>query len=231
MIVSDCTRLPCLVRTHFCWGGVMLKLLGSPRRACDGITRRESLQFTAAGLLGGLGLPQILEADETRRRNRPGRAKSVILLYLLGGAATQDMIDLKPSGPADIRGEFQPISTSVPGIQISEHLPRMSRWMHKIALVRSLNHRAGCHNTLPSYTGLAQMTPDNTITRDTFPPSMGSVCEYIRAASVSERAGDANHLPDYIYMPCYLGWGQAIRRAGPYGGFLGKRYDALTTEV
>ena len=211
----------------------MLKVLGSPRRACDGITRRESLQFTAAGLLGGLGLPQILQADEARRRSRPGRAKSVILLYLLGGAATQDMIDLKPSGPADIRGEFRPISTSVPGIQICEHMPRTSRWMHKMALVRSLNHRAGCHNTLPSYTGSEIMTPDNTITRDTFPPSMGSVCELLRTqVGQATRVSDRNvELPDYVYMPCYLGWGQAIRRAGPYGGFLGKRFDALTTEV
>ena len=91
------------------------------------------------------------------------------------------------------------------------------------------NHRAGCHNTLPSYTGLEQMVPDNTITRDTFPPSMGSICEYLRATNVSERA--ATELPDYIYMPCYLGWGQAIRRAGPYGGFLGKRFDAYLTDA
>ena len=115
----------------------MLKVLGSPRRACDGITRRESLQFTAAGLLGGLGLPQILQADETRRRNRPGRAKSVILLYLLGGAATQDMIDLKPSGPADIRGEFRPISTSVPGIQVCEHIDRKSTRLNSSHIQKS----------------------------------------------------------------------------------------------
>jgi hypothetical protein len=216
----------------------MLTLLGSPRRACDGITRRESLQFGAGTLLAGLGLPQILQAEETRRRNRPGQAKSVILLYLLGGAATQDMIDLKPNASPEVRGEFQPISTNVPGIQIGEHLPRMSRWMHKIALVRSLNHRAGCHNTLPSYTGSEVMTPDNTVTRDTFPPSMGSVCEYLRvngepgaSATRARVAASGAELPDYVYMPCYLGWGQAIRRAGPYGGFLGKRYDALTTEV
>ena len=62
---------------------------------------------------------------------------------------------------------------------------KMSRWMHKTALVRSLNHRAGCHNTLPSYTGLEQLL-DNTSTRDTYPPSMGSVCEYLRAGSVSD---------------------------------------------
>src|SRR5262245_28556971 len=217
----------------------MLTLLGSPRRACDGITRRETLQFTAAGLLGGLGLPQILHAEDAeRRRGRPGRAKSVIVLYLLGGAAMQDMIDLKPNAASDIRGEFQPISTSVPGIQICEHLPRTSRWLHKMALVRSLNHRAGCHNTLPSYTGSELMTPDNTITRDTFPPSMGSICEYLRTngepgapAAGARTSATGAELPDYVYMPCYLGWGQAIRRAGPYGGFLGKRFDPLFTEV
>src|SRR5262249_44872185 len=103
-----------------------------------------------------------------------------------------------------------------------EHLPRMSRWMHKVAVVRSLNHKAGCHNTLPSYTGLEIMVPDNTITRDTFPPSMGSVCEYLRRGE--------RDLPDYVYMPCYLGWGQAIRRPGPYAGFLGQRCDPLFTE-
>jgi uncharacterized protein DUF1501 len=224
----------------------MLTLLGSPKRACDGITRREALHFGAGTLLAGMGLPQILAAEDNARRDlrsrtlpaRRGRAKSVILLYLLGGAPMQDMIDLKPNAPADIRGEFNPISTCVPGIQVCEHLPRTSRWLHKMALVRSLNHRAGCHNTLPGYTGLEQMVPDNTITRDTFPPSMGSVCEYLRingdplTPSPSPPRGEGgSELPDYIYMPCYLGWGQAIRRAGPYGGFLGKRYDALTTEV
>src|SRR5262249_1158260 len=91
------------------------------------------------------------------------------------------------------------------------------------AVIRSLNHRAGCHNTLPSYTGLEMPVGDNTTTLETYPPSMGSVCEYLRR-------GDRD-LPDYVYMPCYLGWGQAIRRAGPYGGFLGKRFDPLFTEV
>ena len=105
--------------------------------------------------------------------HRPGKAKSVILLYLLGGAATQDMIDLKPNAPREVRGEFKPIATSVPGIQVCEHLPRMSRWMHKIALVRSLNHRSGCHNPLPSYTGLDQLLPDIVSTARHFPSKHG----------------------------------------------------------
>lgn len=204
----------------------MLTMLGSPRRCCDGLTRRETLKVGALSALGGFGLPQFLAAQDaaaSRRRDRPGRAKSVIVLYLLGGAATQDMVDLKPDAAPEVRGEFSPIATRVPGIQISDQLPRMSRWTHKMAIVRSVNHRAGCHNTLPSYTGLETMLPDIVSARETYPPSMGSVCEYLRR--------DHEELPDYVYMPCYLGWGQAIRRPGPYGGFLGQRYDPLFTEV
>jgi hypothetical protein len=201
----------------------MITVLGTPRRCCDGVTRRQTLQAGALALLGGFGLPQLLEAEErTPAGRRRGKARSVILLYLLGGAATQDMVDLKPGAPVEVRGEFRPIGTSVPGIQVCEHLPRMARWMHKVAVVRSLNHRAGCHNPLPSYTGYDVMLPDITTTRETYPPSMGSVCEYLR-----RRGGD---LPDYVYMPCYLGWGQAIRRPGPYAGFLGRRHDPLFTE-
>jgi hypothetical protein len=179
-----------------------------------------------------MNLPTLLRAEESRSarltHHRPGKAKSVILLYLLGGAATQDMVDLKPSAPAEIRGEFKPIATSVPGIQICEHLPRMAGWMHKVALVRSLNHKAGCHNCLPSYTGYEVPPPDQH-PRDTDPPSMGSVCEYLHESAGLHHA-KKHDLPAYVYMPCWLGWGQVFRRAGPYAGFLGKRFDPLTTE-
>lgn len=207
----------------------MLTVLGSPRRSCGGWSRRETLTAACGLPLAGLASGVGSAAASPRDRSRPGRAKSVILLYLLGGAATQDMIDLKPNAPAEVRGEFSPIATNVPGIRIGEHLPRMSRWMHKIALVRSLNHRAGCHNTLPSYTGLDQVLNDIVSTRDTYPPSMGSVCEWLRMQG--SRGGDGTELPDYVYMPCYLGWGQAIRRPGPYAGFLGQRHEPLFTEV
>src|SRR5947209_734095 len=208
----------------------MLTMLGSRRRCCDGLTRRETLKVGALSLLGGFfNLPSLLALEQQRPRHRRlGKAKSVILLYLLGGAATQDMIDLKPNAPADIRGEFRPIATSAAGIQVCEHLPRTSRWLHKMALVRSLNHRAGCHNPIPSYTGYEQAVTDLVNTRDSYPPSMGSVCEYLRGARPSRPAVEP--LPDYVYMPCHLGWGQAIRRPGPYAGFLGQRYDSLYTE-
>jgi hypothetical protein len=104
----------------------MLTVLGSPKRCCDGITRREALTACSLALLGaGFQLPRLLAAEQTRStERRPGKAKSVILLYLLGGAATQDMVDLKPDAPAEIRGEFRPIATNVSGIQVCEHLPR-----------------------------------------------------------------------------------------------------------
>ena len=201
----------------------MLTLLGSPRRCCDGVTRRESLSAGALTLLGGgFTLPSLLAAEARKPVTlRPGKAKNVILLYLLGGAATQDMWDLKPDAPTEIRGEFKPIDTTAPGVRICEHLPRTSKWMHKAAVVRSVNHKAGCHNCLPSYTGFEQPMPDQH-PRDSDPPSMGAVCEYLR--------GEGGDLPDYVYMPCWLGWGQVFRRAGPYAGFLGQRFNPLTTE-
>src|SRR5207248_2232596 len=137
--------------------------------------------------------------------------------------------DLKPSAPVEIRGEFKPISTSVPGIQVCEHLPKTSSWMHRCAVVRSVNHRAGCHNTLPGFTGSEQPVDVNEpVPRDSFPPGMGAVCEYLRANRPRQLPGD--DLPHYVALPSSLGWGFALKRPGPWGGFLGKRYDALCSE-
>ena len=102
---------------------------------------------------------------------RPGKAKSVMLIYLQGGPATQDMFDLKPNAPSGIKSDFKPIATNVSGISLCEHLPKMAQWMHKAAIIRSVNHKAGCHNCLPSYTGLEVPQPDQH-PRDTNPPSM-----------------------------------------------------------
>jgi hypothetical protein len=211
----------------------MITLLGSRRRCCDGVTRRETLRAGALSALGGFSLVDLWRAEA--RANvvaRDGKAKSVIVLYLLGGAPTQDMWDLKPDAPPEIRGEFKPISTSAPGVQICELLPLTAKWMHRAAIVRSVNHKAGCHNTLPSYTGFEQPLPDITTSKESYPPSMGSICEYLRQTGSSSEPAVATRadLPDYVYMPCYLGWGQAIRRPGPYSGFLGKRFEPLFTE-
>jgi uncharacterized protein DUF1501 len=205
----------------------MLTVLGSPRRFCDGITRRDALKAGSLGLLGSFfglpGLPEAHAVPTTARRTGP--AKSVILIFLHGGAATQDMLDLKPDAPVEVRGEFAPIATNVPGIRICEHLPRMARWMHRTALVRSVNHRAGCHNVVPAFTGYPELVSEQNVANPNHPPSMGSVCAYVKGP---QQPGD--DMPAYVCVPNYLGWGEAGRRPGIYGGFLGQRYDPFCGE-
>src|SRR5579875_3697246 len=126
----------------------MITMLGSPRLSCDGLTRRETLRVGALSLLGGFfNLPSLLALEGSRSdRAKQGKAKSVILLYLQGGPATQDMFDLKPNAPVGIRSDFKPIATSASGIQVCEHLPRLAQWMHKTVVVRTVHHIGGCHN-------------------------------------------------------------------------------------
>jgi hypothetical protein len=201
----------------------MLTLLGSPRRFCDGITRRETLKAGSLALMGSLFRHPLLNAasEDNVKPTRRGKAKSVIFFFLFGGAATQDMWDLKPNAPVGVRSDFKPVPTRAPGVQICELLPGMAQWMHKAALVRSVNHRAGCHNGLPAYTGCEITLPDNQ-PRDHYPPSMGSVCEYLRQGR--------SDLPAYVCLPNYTAWDSGNRFVGQYAGFLGKQYDPLFSE-
>jgi hypothetical protein len=202
----------------------MLTVLGNPRRFCDGLTRREALSAGSLALLGPFfGLPRLARPEQGHAcADRPGKAKSVILIFLHGGAPTQDMFDMKPQAPVEVRGEFRPIASNVPGIQICEHLPRTARWMHRCAIVRSVNHKAGCHNTLPTFTGYEVPISDISNANPNHPPSMGSVCEYLKRGP--------SDLPAYVCLPNYLAWGEAARRPGIYAGFLGQRYDPLLSE-
>src|SRR4051794_19260883 len=94
------------------------------------ISRRQMVQVGSLGL-SGVTLPRLLRADAERRgTDIRARADACILIFLDGGPSHLDMWDLKPAAPVEVRGEFQPIDTSLPGIQFSEHLPRMARHMH-----------------------------------------------------------------------------------------------------
>jgi hypothetical protein len=201
-----------------------ITILGRARRACAGPTRRELLKAGSLSLLGGLFNTQSLLALESSRNPhiRPGRAKRVVLLYLQGGPPTQDMFDMKPHASGGVGGEFKPIASSAPGVDVCELLPQTARWMHKSAVVRSVYHNGGCHKNLPMYTGWDVNLPDEEF-RDGDPPSMGSVCAYLERERQKE-------LPTYAYLPCPLGWGEVRKKAGPHGGFLGRRYDAFSTE-
>src|SRR5678815_2243644 len=113
----------------------MLTIYGSNQRFCDGVSRRNFLKIGALGL-GGLALPQLLAAESASGIRRSHKA--VIMVFLPGGPSHQDMFDLKMDAPSEIRGEFKPIATNVPGIQICEHLPLLAGMMDKLALIRSM---------------------------------------------------------------------------------------------
>src|SRR6266404_248484 len=102
------------------------------------VSRRQVLQAGALSLFG-LGLPNLINARGSDSRKRP-RGRACILLFMWGGPAQQDTWDMKPDAPAEYRGEFRPISTSVPGVRICEHLPRLAQRAHKLALIRSMTH-------------------------------------------------------------------------------------------
>src|SRR5437879_3588732 len=109
-----------------------------PCRGPMKVTRREMLQVGGIGLLG-LSLPRLLSGDMGRARaGLSARADACILIFLNGGPSHLDMWDMKPAAPREIRGEFKPVATTVSGIQLSEHLPRLARHMHHCALVRSV---------------------------------------------------------------------------------------------
>src|SRR6266699_592930 len=97
-----------------------------PARPCPGVPRRTFLRVGGLAL-GGLALPQLLHAEQ--QSGVLTGHKSVIMIFLSGGPPHQDMVDLKPDAPADVRGEFNPIKTNVPGLDVCEHLPRLSKMM------------------------------------------------------------------------------------------------------
>ena len=130
----------------------MLSFLGRSVPLCDGITRREALR------VGGLSFTGLLWSDWLRARassarraggkspaGQFGKAKACILVFNYGGPSHLDLWDLKPDAPAEIRGEFKPAPTSVPGVSITEHLPRLARLADKYAIVRSVTHRDNDH--------------------------------------------------------------------------------------
>lgn len=150
----------------------MLTITGSPFRHCDGVSRRSFLQVGGLAM-GGLTLPQLLQAEQQSGRRRSH--KSLIMIFLSGGPPHQDMYDLKMEAPAEIRGEFSPIRTNVPGIDICEHLPRMAQMMDKLVPIRSVVGADGRHAAFQCLTGWkSQRQPAGGW------PSLGSVVSKLK---------------------------------------------------
>jgi hypothetical protein len=188
----------------------MLNLFGQTKRLCDGLTRRDMLKVGALAV-GGLTLTDILRAEQAHGRRSH---KAVIMIYMCGAPSHQDMYDLKMDAPAEIRGEFRPIDTNVPGIQVCEHMPRTAAIMDKLVTLRSVyGSPDGDHDSFICYTGRSkrQQPPGGW-------PSVGSV--------TSKLLGPANRA-----VPPFVGLSPDTGHP-PYGspghpGFLGVAHAAF----
>jgi hypothetical protein len=211
----------------------MLRIEGLPRSACDGISRRTLLEAAGAGLFG-MSVPGLL-AVQSQAASVAARAKSVIFVFLFGGPSQLETFDLKTDAPERIRGPFRPIASHTAGLRISEHLPRLASISELYCVVRTMTHTFNDHSGAAHYlqTGKIWHVPIgggfNPTPRDW--PAMGAVVEYLSQRRPSAAARD---LPSYAVVPNSLGRlqeaGQYLR-PGEYAGWLGRRYNPLTTRI
>src|SRR4026207_1080205 len=183
------------------------------RRYCDGVSRRNFIKIGALGM-GGLALPQLLKAEAASGIRRSHKA--VIMIYLPGGSPHQDTFDLKLDAPSEIRGEFRPISTKVPGIQICEHLPLIARITDKLAIIRSISDALDDPSEFMSMTGrtVRSQPPGGW-------PSLGAV--------VSKLQGPVNRfVPPFVGLSPKMGEMRWARAGEP--GFLGPAYGPFKPE-
>ena len=186
-----------------------------------GITRRNMLQIGAIGALN-LALPQLLAADE--RMSHGGltpRADSCILVFLNGGPSHLDMWDMKPDLPQEMRSEFQPIATSVPGVQVCEHLPRLARLMSRCTLVRSVHHDQVAHApaVYTALTGVRSNVRAGIMgAKPTDHPAIGSVVGSFRSPH--------SQVTPYVMMPYLTAEGAGgPPQPGFLGGWMGRTHD------
>ncbi len=190
---------------------------------CEGLTRRRWLHVGALGA-AGLCLPDLLRARGPAGPGHFGRAKSCILCFLFGAPAHQDIWDLKPDAPADVRGEFRPAASSVPGVRLGEHVPLVARAAHRFALVRSVQHPDNTHTVAMHYmlTGRRHAQPNtNPRNQPTDFPCFGAAVQYLRPG----RGG----LPSGVSLNAPANQVSANNHVFPgfFAGLLGSRYDPL----
>jgi Protein of unknown function (DUF1501) len=216
----------------------MLRVLGGPKRFCDGLTRRELLQVSSLGLLGSsLPATGVNARPATANSDLPGfgKAKSCILLFMYGSPSQLETFDPKPDAPVEIRGELGCIPTCLPGLNICERLPRLAQVMDKVSLIRSVSHPYPIH-------GVAFATTSNPrieLSMELNPrdvnhwPFVGSVVDYVESRTRDENnSGTSSPVPRNLVLPWAFSSQRIgeVARAGPYGGFLGQSYDPICTE-
>lgn len=204
----------------------MLNIGRSSSLFCEGISRREILRVGSLGTLG-LMLPDLFagRAAASAAARPPGfrRARSCIIGFLWGGPPHQDLWDLKPEAPAEVRGEFKPIATSVPGTSISELLPRTAQVAHRFALIRSVTHPDNTHTIAMHYmlSGNRHVRPNSNPMNapDDF-PCFGSVVQKLRPSRAPLPSGISLNAPAIEYPSGHV-------FPGFFAGFLGNRFDPM----
>jgi hypothetical protein len=209
-------------------------------------SRRAVVQAGVASMLG-LGLPALLQhqalASSATSDNRQlpgfGKAKRCIFLFMWGGPSQLDTFDMKPNAPDNIRGPFKPISTKVPGLQMSEHFQQLAGVMDKVAVIRSLSHDDPAHLSSGHTTVTGHLAP--VVRSDATPPSsrdtphIGSVLAKLKPQRIEQKTGRAgsltygNGMPPFVMVPWKVFHPSAPGGTAPgqHGGWLGPEYDAM----
>ena len=211
----------------------MLRILGSPLGAGN-LHRRDLLRAGGLGLLAN-SLQPFTAAAATNAKNDDhgstfGRAKACIILYLYGAPSQLETYDPKPDAPLEIRGEFNSIETALPGLRVCEHLPKLAKVVDRAAVIRSMVHPYNIHSAAYTLTGVPHVdVPMELNPHDSRHwPYIGSVLDFL-----AEQKGNSRTVgvPSSMGLPFKFSSRCAeFQRGGPYGGFLGAKYDPVWTE-
>jgi hypothetical protein len=210
----------------------MLRVLGSHKVCCDGLTRRDFLRVGSLAL-GALGLapPPPARAGGREPLAGFGKARSVLLLFLYGGASQLETFDVKPDAPAEVRGRLGSVHSRVVGYRVGEGLERVARVIDRCTVIRYMTHPYPIHGTAFSVTATPTLdTPMQDNPRDPRHwPFIGSVVDYLEDAN---GRGARPPVPRNVALPFLHSSRRrhVIHNAGPYGAFLGRAYDPVWTE-
>lgn len=208
----------------------MLRVLGSNKVFCDGLTRRDLLHVGALAPLG-LTLSNWSRAAEQAPSDPTsgfGSAKRCILLYLWGSPSQIDTFDPKPDAPREVRGELGSIQSAIPGVRVGEVLPRIAKMLDRVTVLRSLTHPDPIHGTAFAFSGVPKtdLQLEGNVRDSRHWPFIGSVVDYLG----SREEPKAPAVPRNYWLPFPFGSKRGPSRPGPYGGFLGAAYDTVWAE-
>src|SRR5262249_42576012 len=199
----------------------MLSFQDQPSRLCGGLSGREVLR--AGGLAAlGLSLPTLLRSRVSAAPQSGGRAKNCIVLFLMGGPPQHSTWDPKPDAPAEIRGEFGPIDTNVPGIRISSLMTNLARHADKLCILRAMSTGDNAHSS----SGYQMMTgvPHNPLNAENVNPGPPNDWPTL-GALVRRLRGDRGGLPAAVRLPMHIFNTDSSVWPGQDAGFLGRASD------